>query len=568
MSLAAIGKGATAVVIFSRDRALQLQGTLASFKLHCHEARSTPILVLYRATNRHFAEAYRQLKAELADELLITWIAEQHFKRDLQRCLNRCGDRLRHVLFVVDDCFFVRPFSLQQLSNVLEFDAEALGFSLRLGRNTTWCYATDRPQPPPSFEERPQGLRFRWWHQAGDFGYPLELSSSLYRWRDLQPMLTWLPYGNPNRLEQGLARLRWTWALRRPWLWCAEESLAFCAPINKVQAVLKNRAGSSQACGAEALNKLFLEGQRVAVDQLTGISPRACHQELALPLCAVRRSLPSQEAIAVLISTLPDVNPHWLRQALASTAMGLEPGDAIWLRIDGGCITEGQRLALQQGVAPIPLVIDSSGKRLGLATSLNELIEQVLADGRFGLVARMDADDICHPERFRLQRHYLAEHPEVDILGSCCREVDEQGQLIQIKHMPLRHTAMVKCLARRNVINHPSVIVRRAVFDSGLRYAPEVSRMEDYHLWISAAAAGWRLGNLPELLIDYRRDRHFFRRRGGWRQARADLLVRWRAIRVLGQWSLLNLGVMLGAGLVRMLPEAVQGWIYSWRGAR
>jgi len=566
--MGAADKPTTVVVIFSRDRALQLQGTLASFKLHCDEANNTRILVLYRATGPHFAEAYRQLKYELADQLRITWLQEERFKNDLLKGLNRYRSNLKQVLFVVDDCLFVRPFSLKQLNHTLEADQEAIGFSLRLGRNTSWCYATDRPQAPPHFEERPEGLRFRWWGQEGDFGYPLELSSSLYRWRDLRTMLKWLPYSNPNRLEQGLARLRMAWAKRRPWLWCAGYSLAFCAPINKVQAVLNNRAGDSQPNGAEALNQLFLKGKRVEVDGLTGFTPRACHEELVLPLCSLPKNRSVPEAIAVIVSTLPDVNPQWLQQALTSTAIGLEPGDAIWLRIDGGFLTESQRLALEQASAPIPLVIDSSRQRQGLAASLNELIDKVLENGRFSLVGRMDADDICHPDRFKLQRRYLAENPDVDIVGSCCREVDEQGQLIQLKRMPLNHADMVRSLPRRNVINHPSVLLRRAVFVSGLRYRPDVSLMEDYHLWISAVSGGWRMANLPEPLLDYRRDRNFFRRRGGWRQARADLLVRWRAIRELKQWSILNLTLMLAAGIIRLLPADSQAWFYRWRGVR
>ena len=566
MPLESTMKAGTAVVIFSRDRALQLQGTLASLKLQCHEADRTPILVLYRATGPEFAESYRQLKIELAGELPITWIAEHHFKRDLLASLNGFGKSLRGVLFVVDDCLFIRPFSLLQLNQALEKDAKAIGYSLRLGRNTSWCYATDQAQASPDFEEQAEGLRFRWPGQEGDFGYPLELSSSLYRWQDLRPLLSLLPYGNPNRLEQGLARLRWAYAKRQPCLWCAEQSLAFCAPINKVQAVVDNRAGSCQDMGAAALNHLFLDGKRIAVEQLTNYSPKACHQEITLPLRSGQRNRPEPDAIAVLISTLPDVNPLWLEQSLRSTAIGLERSDAIWLRIDGGWLTEDQRLSLKCATAPVPLVIDCHGERQGLAACLNSLIDQVLADGRFGLVARMDADDTCHPDRFKLQRHYLAENPGVDILGSSCREVDEQGQLIQVKHMPLGHAEMVRCLPRRNVINHPSVVIRRTVLASGLRYRQDVSRMEDYHLWISATAAGWGMANLPELLLDYRRDRHFFRRRGGWRQARADLLVRWRAITVLNQWSLINLALMMGAGMMRLMPGGVQAWLYRRRG--
>jgi len=127
---------------------------------------------------------------------------------------------------------------------------------------------------------------------------------------------------------------------------------------------------------------------------------------------------------------------------------------------------------------------------------------------------------------------------------------------------------LVRCLARRNILNHPTVLIRRELFTSGLRYPTDVSKTEDYHLWISAVSAGWQLANLQEVLLDFRRDRHFFQRRGGWRQARADVLVRWRAISELQQCSLVNLVVMLATGSIRLLPQSWQGQIYRWRGSR
>jgi hypothetical protein len=566
-SRVATNHSSTLVVIVSKDRALQLQGTLDSFALHCHEARSTPVLVLYRSTDPDFSKAYHQLRRDLVGELQISWVEERHFKPSLLAALKQRRAGLRYLLLLVDDCIFVRPFSLAELEVHLGSDRHALGVSLRLGRNTSWCYSTNQPQPQPTFETRNGALRFRWPGEAGDFGYPLELSSSLYRWSDLKPLLRWLPYGSPNRLEQGMARLSWLWAVRRPWLWCPTESLAFCIPVNKVQEVVNNRAGECEGNSATAINQLFLQGQRLSVRALAGHTPNACHEELELPMQQLQQQ-PKLEAIAVLICTLPDVPPAWLKQAISSTAAGLEPGDAIFLRVDGGNLSPGQRAALIDTAAPVPLHIEEQAQRQGLAHGLNGLIETVLADGRFALLGRMDADDISYPQRFRLQRKHLAEHLEVDIVGSWCREVDEQGQPIQIKRMPAVHTSMVRCLARRNIINHPTVLIRRELFASGLRYRTDVSRIEDYHLWISAAAAGWQLANLPEILLDFRRDRLFFQRRGGWQQARADVRVRWRAIRELRQWSLLNLGVMLAAGLTRLLPHNWQGQIYRWRGAR
>jgi len=145
----------------------------------------------------------------------------------------------------------------------------------------------------------------------------------------------------------------------------------------------------------------------------------------------------------------------------------------------------------------------------GLAACLNELIETVLCDERWGLIARMDADDESLPARMEMQRRFLAHHPEIDILGTACIEVNEHGQHLQTKRMQLVHKRIIRRMPRSNPINHPSMMIRRRVFESGLRYRTDVSRTKDYHLWIDAASKGFIFANLPQPLLNFRRDSHF-----------------------------------------------------------
>ncbi len=293
-------------VIFSKDRPLQLQATLASFALHCQEAASTPIAVLYCASSDAFAAGYAQLRDAFLGRLVITWVEERAFKQDLvgqlrggsspsrrQRLLRRLLWPLRrgssplsheHLLFLVDDNIFVRPFSLTAVCRALQEETGTIGFSLRVGRNTTWCYSMDCAQPLPEFRPASHGLRFRWVGQVGDFGYPLEVSSSVYRTADLMGLLQNLPYTNPNRLEQVLSASSRLFTVSRPDLLCFDQSVAFCVPINKVQTILNNRAGDQAAHSSEALHRLFLAGERIDVAALKDHVPRAAHEEIDLPL--------------------------------------------------------------------------------------------------------------------------------------------------------------------------------------------------------------------------------------------------------------------------------------------
>ena len=264
--------------------------------------------------------------------------------------------------------------------------------------------------------------------------------------------------------------------------------------------------------------------------------------------------------IAVLMCMRAGDSEVLALDAVRSTAASLTEADCFFLRIDGG--TCPNLAAFRAAAAPAALVLRESASMKGLAYGLNALLDEVLLNPSWQLLARMDADDHSNPGRLELQRHWLASHGDVDILGTACNEVDEHGVLITYKSVPLSHREIIRALPRFNPINHPTTLIRREVFASGLRYRLDTRRIEDYHLWIDAALAGFRFANLPDPLLDFRRDSHFFRRRGGWHQALADAGVRWRAIVELRLWSPLNLLAVIAAFVARILPGALQRYAY------
>jgi hypothetical protein len=187
----------------------------------------------------------------------------------------------RAFLFLVDDALFNRPPQLPLAAHALAADPAALGFSLRLGRNTTWCYTHQQPQPLPTFQPFAPGiLSYDWSAAALDFGYPLEVSSSLFRTADLLPWLAWRPFANPNQLESRLSEALPRFS-HRPRLLCCETSAAFCNPVNKVQETYQNRAGQEIAYSDQELADRFDHGQRVDIEALDGVVSKGCHEEVA-----------------------------------------------------------------------------------------------------------------------------------------------------------------------------------------------------------------------------------------------------------------------------------------------
>ena len=265
-------------------------------------------------------------------------------------------------------------------------------------------------------------------------------------------------------------------------------------------------------------------------------------------------------ATAVLMCMAAGGDPSLARQAVSTTGSALRSGDAIFLHVDGAeNYPEG---ALREAAAKIPIHFVFSSARIGLAAGLNKLINICLAESQWQFFARMDADDQCLPDRFQLQRNYLSADPRTDILGGRCREVDEHGRHLRTKKLPLTHEQIMAHLPRRNPLNHPTVMVRRRVFEDGLRYRMDVGLVEDWYLWIDAAVGGRRFSNQEEEVLVFRRSSDFFRKRGGITQIMAEWRVRAHARRALGMGSPSNFFYALGAMLARATPAGFQKILY------
>ena len=242
--------------------------------------------VLYKASTSRMMSLYRRVREEHPE---VDFVPEGEFRRDVLLLLRDCDC----VLFVVDDTMFVRDFAMSEVVAALHRRPEALGFSLRLGRNTTYCYSMNHAQEAPDFEAIEGGaLRFRWPGADYDFGYPLELSSSVYRSQDILPLLNELEFKNPNTLEDAMSRNTGRFRESRPLLACWEQSVAFSIPANKVQQVCDNRAGGNAAYSAEALAASFARGWRIQTQSFDGFVPNACHQEVEWKSAAEAEATP------------------------------------------------------------------------------------------------------------------------------------------------------------------------------------------------------------------------------------------------------------------------------------
>lgn len=141
-------------------------------------------------------------------------------------------------------------------------------------------------------------------------------------------------------------------------------------------------------------------------------------------------------------------------------------------------------------------------QNMGVAATLNFLLEQARHHS-FAFLARMDADDMAEPQRLQLQHEFLLAHPEIAVVGTFLKMIDENGKELGLRRYPTGADQIRRQILCANPLAHPSVLVRSELFETIGPYR-KISAAEDYDLWLRAIAAGFQLENLPIPLLRYR----------------------------------------------------------------
>jgi len=306
------------IVIFSKDRAFQLEACLRTLLAHCQDVADVPVRILWTASSPTHRQAYELLQESYKTKSSgrVEFLEESKFRRDLTLALGnfeegswRAGIVRRllrggkasgmgqaliglfsrpvpAMLFVVDDTLFLRPFHFAECSRMLRANEDALAFSLRLGQGLTQFYMGNCSQPVPEMtvvNAARQIYQFRWPDAKGDFEYPLEVSSSILKLDLILPRLLRKKCHSPNTLELALANMAGRYREKFPMLLTFRQPRAVSVPLNIVQKdFTDNRHGGQDRHHPDALCALFLKGVRADLSRLDQIEPNSVHAEVDL----------------------------------------------------------------------------------------------------------------------------------------------------------------------------------------------------------------------------------------------------------------------------------------------
>lgn len=239
--------------------------------------------------------------------------------------------------------------------------------------------------------------------------------------------------------------------------------------------------------------------------------------------------------VSVLLTYYHETRPEDLRAALKSVAEQTRHVDQIVVVEDGPAPAELRDIARDYATTLITLP-----ENVGAGPASQAGLKAVTGEW----LMRLDADDIAAPTRVEQQLAYLAEHPEVQVLGTAVYEFDDvtyrhTGSLHQaatkIRRLPAEHQAIKRYARINSPINNPSVMMSTAAVRRAGGYQP-MHRMEDYYLWVRMLAQGSHFANMPQPLTwfrtspeqDLRRQRDMFAAEKSMQRAMVEAgLVSW-----------------------------------------
>lgn len=264
---------------------------------------------------------------------------------------------------------------------------------------------------------------------------------------------------------------------------------------------------------------------------------------------------------SVCTSVYKNDKPEFVRVALDSMLVlqSVKPDEIVL--VQDGPVPEGLSLLLSEYEDKYTEVmhIIRLEKNGGLGNALRLGVE----NARYDIIARMDSDDICLPDRFEKQLTYLDEHPECDIVGGQMTEfIDSPDNIVGRREVPLTNEEIYEFMKSRCALNHVTVMFRKeAVLKAG-NYQDWFWN-EDYYLWVRMMMAGCKFANIPDVAVNVRSGADQYARRGGKKYFDSEIGIK----KLMLEKGMINRKEYVVNYIQRfiiqlLLPNSVRGWVF------
>lgn len=259
-------------------------------------------------------------------------------------------------------------------------------------------------------------------------------------------------------------------------------------------------------------------------------------------------------SFSVLMSLYYKEEPHFLDKCLDSLFCQTLKADEIVMVFDGP-IPSSLNDVVNKWKVFLPIVVFPLEFNVGLGKALNFGLLQCSNE----LVARMDTDDICLPERFELQIAEFSRDPALDICGSSIIEIDPITLIkISERKVSVKHDEILSDLVWKNPFNHMTVMYKKNSILSVGSYI-DLPWMEDWYLWLRLLSGGFKSTNIGRPLVLARTGTEMINRRSGFKYIRSE----WLMTKYKIDSELFHISTCLLSFIKRSVPRLMPGFILS-----
>ena len=172
------------------------------------------------------------------------------------------------------------------------------------------------------------------------------------------------------------------------------------------------------------------------------------------------------------------------------------------LLIDDGSTDNSLAVAKKYESLDKRIKVFSDGKNKKLASRLNQIINLA----KYDYIARMDADDLIHPDRLKIQIDFLRNNLNFDLVSSGVVSIDNKNKVYGYRNVDEIKIGFNKLSRSYPEIVHASILAKKSWYVRN-NYDTTYSRGQDYELWCRTSSQDdLKLAVLPDLLYYYREE--------------------------------------------------------------
>lgn len=180
------------------------------------------------------------------------------------------------------------------------------------------------------------------------------------------------------------------------------------------------------------------------------------------------------------------------------------------------------------------------------------------------IVALMDADDICIPQRFEKQIKEFEKDSELDIVGGQITEfIDDVSNVVGVRNVPCDDNEIKEYMKKRCPMNQMTVMFKKSSVERAGGYIDWFCE-EDYYLWLRMGMNNMKFKNLSETLVNVRVGKEMYMRRGGLKYFKSEAKLQGFMLknRIIGlPRYIINVSQRLV--LQVLMPNSIRGWAFK-----